>query len=64
MNDGVTPAFIAAQNGRLSVMNTLIKLDVDLQVPFLCSHDHLLKFASTKSHEVTQRAKIFSQENK
>ncbi|AUH72617.1 ankyrin repeat domain-containing protein [Legionella sainthelensi] len=59
MNDGVTPAFIAAQNGRLSVMNTLIKLDVDLQVPFLCSHDHLLKFASTKSHEVTQRAKNF-----
>ncbi|WP_115712768.1 ankyrin repeat domain-containing protein [Legionella sainthelensi] len=58
-DDGATPAFIAAQNGQLSVMKTLIKFDVDLQAPFLCSHAHLLEFASTKSHEVTQRAKNF-----
>ena len=50
MTDGVTPLYIAAQNGHLDIVQQLLTHpEIDITIPFQSTKDALIKFAQNKT---------------
>ena len=59
MNDGVTPIFIAAENGHIEAVRLLIESGVDINLSVSINKKTALDFAKTQSKEVLKKMQYF-----